>query len=39
VRRGLDEILNRGNWEEWSDTFAEDVVVHAPKLPAPRGNE
>jgi steroid delta-isomerase-like uncharacterized protein len=39
VGRGLDEILNRGNWEEWSDTFAEDVVVHAPKLPAPRGNE
>ena len=35
VRRGIEEILNRGNYEIADDLFAPDFVFHTPAQPEP----
>jgi steroid delta-isomerase-like uncharacterized protein len=39
IRRAIDEIWNRGNWEASEELWARDIVLHLPTEPEPLERE
>jgi len=35
VRRTIEQVWNKRDWDYSADSYAEDIVVHAPTQPAP----